>query len=102
MPEFRSLRTFALALCLTAFLAVAGCGNSNVSKENYEKIQLGMTEDQVVAILGPGEVLPRSVTEVAKMMIWTDGDKVITIGFDNGKVNFRGQRGVLASKSEEE
>ena len=70
-------------------LALAAC--STVTEENYRKIQDGMTEEQVVAILGkPSESSSVSVLGVGGTASkWTSGDAVITVRFVNGKAALR-------------
>ena len=70
-------------------LALAAC--STVTEENYRKIQDGMTEEQVDAILGrPSESNSMNVLGVAGTVSkWTASDAVITVRFVNGKVALR-------------
>jgi len=67
-------------------LLVAAC--SRVTQENYAKIQDGMSEQEVLALLGPA-------TESGGMSVlgvsggsskWVAGDALISIQFVNGKV----------------
>lgn len=84
----------ALTLLIVAGLGLsllAGCG-SKVNKENFEKIQKGMTVEEVTEILGDptdaggvaADVGPVDVS--AQTYTWEDGDKKITVTFLNGKV----------------
>ena len=59
MPPRQSART---ALALAAALFLGACG-SKVSLENFERIQTGMTQKEVVAILG--EPTETSVVSIA-------------------------------------
>lgn len=73
-------------------LLVAAC--SKVTQENYAKIQDGMSEQEVLALLGPAtESGGLSVLGVSGgSSKWVAGDAVISIQFVNGKVvgkNFR-------------
>ncbi len=82
-------RLFCLVL-LAALLGagLTGCAPSKVNKDNFDKIRLGMTQEEVQGLLGPPteasglEVLVFSGT-TAK---WVQGDNTITIQFVNGKV----------------
>ena len=76
------LRAWAFA----AVFLLAAC--SKVSQENFAKIQNGMSEQEVAAILGsPGESSSSSVLGISSTASkWTGGDAVITIRFVNGKV----------------
>ena len=77
-----------------AFLAVvflAGCGISNtkVTKENYDKLQTGMTQEQVLEIMGKANMSSESdMGDLGKMEMWHYqlGNKAIDLIFENGKV----------------
>ena len=79
------MRTGICAIIVTAFL-VLGC--SRVNQDNFLKIEDGMTEQEVHAILGkPTE--SNSVTILGMsgtLSRWVAGDAVITVRFINGKV----------------
>ncbi len=81
--------SFWLALFLVAALLLpAGCAGSKITKENFDKIKLGMTQEEVQAILGPpteasGIEIPVFSGTMSK---WVRGDAVITVQFVNGKV----------------
>ena len=76
------MRTIALAL----LLALAAC--SKVNQENFAKVQDGMTEEQVIAILGkPTESTSVSVLGVSGTASrWVSGDTTIVVRFVGGKV----------------
>ena len=66
-------------------LLLAAC--SKVTPENYQKIEEGMTEEQVVALLGkPTETNSVSVLGVSR---WVADDAVITVRFVNGKAGIK-------------
>jgi hypothetical protein len=93
----------ALILLASLCLTLSGCG-SKVNKANAEKIKAGMTEKEVLEILGPptdsqelavpgipgmpsggmpgGLGMPKKV----KTCNWRDGTKAITIQFMDDKV----------------
>ena len=79
-------------LVMFIFLAVlVGCGVSNtkVTRENYEKIQSGMTKEQVTEIMGKADMSSESdMGELGKIVLWHYqlGNKAIDVTFDNGKV----------------
>jgi hypothetical protein len=77
-----SLRSLAFA----ALLLLAAC--SRVTQDNFNKVQDGMTEQEVSAILGsPTESSSGSLLGISgTSSTWTGGDAVITIQFVNGKV----------------
>ncbi len=80
-----------LCLLLLAALLGAGltaCTPSKVTKDNFEKVKLGMTQAEVQDLLGPpseatGLEIPVFSGATAK---WVRGDVTITIQFVNGKV----------------
>lgn len=75
---------------LTGMLMLAGC--SRVSKENYDRVQDGMTTQQVIDILGQpsdkstkgGEVLGLGGSTTT--MTWRHGQQTITARFVNDKL----------------
>jgi len=71
---------------LVACLLLAAC--SKVTQENFARIQDGMTEQEVTAILGsPAETSSGSMLGISGTSSrWTGGDAVITVQFVNGKV----------------
>ena len=77
------MKTLLIAL---AFLALAAC--SKVTQENFGKIQEGMSEQEVLAILGT----PTESNSVNLLGIqgtaskWVAGEATITVRFVNGKV----------------
>ena len=80
-----NLRPFAFA----AILLLAAC--SRVTQENFSKIQDGMTEQEVTAILGsPTESSSGSILGISGTSSkWAGGDATISIRFVNGKVALR-------------
>lgn len=77
------------ALVLIALLLLAAC--SKVTQENFTRIQDGMTEQEVTAILGsPTESSSGSILGISGTSSkWVGGDAMITIQFVNGKVALR-------------
>ena len=71
---------------LLVMLAVAGC--SRVSQDSFLKIQEGMSEQEVAAILGaPTESNSVNVLGVSGTASrWVAKDAAITVRFVNGKV----------------
>ncbi len=76
------LRAFAFA----AVFLLAAC--SKVTQENFAKIQDGMSEQEVAAILGsPTESSSGSILGISgTSSTWAGGDAMITIRFVNGKI----------------
>jgi hypothetical protein len=80
-------------IVLVALMAVAlvvGC--SKINKDNYDKIEVGMTYDEVVAILGT----PDEVTDAigTKSCVWGKVPQTISIKFVGDKVVFHSAEGL--------
>jgi len=75
-----------IAVAVALLALAAAC--SKVSQENFAKIQNGMTEEEVHAILGsPDESTSREVLGIkGTLSSWKSGGAVITIRFVGGKV----------------
>ena len=73
-------------LPILALLALVAC--SKVTQENFAKVEEGMTEAQVIALLGaPTESNSVTVLGISGTSSrWASGDAEITIRFVNGKV----------------
>jgi hypothetical protein len=86
----RSPRPGLAVLAVLALLAllVAACSGSKVNQDNFNKIQVGMSQAQVKAILG--EATESSSLDIAGFSgttsTWRKGEAAITIQFVNGKV----------------
>jgi hypothetical protein len=83
--NLRELGRLVLVALLVAGLA--GCP-PKISKENFDQIKLGMTQEEVQFILGP----PTEATGLeipvfsGTMSKWVQGDTIITVQFVNDKV----------------
>jgi hypothetical protein len=94
--------------------AVPACGNSKVTMANYDKIQLGMTLQQVEEILGKGDkeeagdgsnVAGQFGVDVGgglnlsaraspvETYKWESGNKLITVSILSGKVTYKDKKG---------
>lgn len=87
------------ALFLIIIILLTGCtsGENKITKDMYEKIEAGMTIDEVESVLGKGEETAK--TEAAGITIvnyqWTNSDgSNIQIIFQEGKVNTIAQAGL--------
>lgn len=74
------------AVVLAMALAVAAC--SRLTEDNFSKVQVGMTEQEVSAILGsPGESDSVNILGVSgTAWRWKSGNTVASVQFVNGKV----------------
>ena len=79
----------ALVAALLLALIIAAC--SKVNQENFLKIQEGMSEQDVISLLGrPTESNSVNVLGVSGTASrWVASDTVITVRFVNGKVAFK-------------
>lgn len=80
------MRLRALALGVLVSVALAAC--SKVNQENFAKVQEGMSEQEVMALLGtPDESNSVNILGVSGTSArWTDRHATITVRFVNGKV----------------
>jgi hypothetical protein len=77
----RKVITFVLCGLL---LFVGGC--SKLSKENYDKLKIGMSYNEVVAIMGNADTCDAAMG--AKNCIWGTSTKNITVKFMADNVVF--------------
>lgn len=73
-----------------------GDSKNNVSKEQYDELQEGMSYEAVTSVIGKGVLLSQSriMNSVAEKYIWTNKDmSVVTLNFTDG---------VLSTKTQEE
>lgn len=75
------------AIVLAALALLSACG-SKLSAENFERVKNGMSQKEVVAILGePTEHSAISIAGVSGgMATWRDGNTEISVQFVNDKV----------------
>jgi hypothetical protein len=85
----RRIAIFVL-VALMAVALVVGC--SKINKENYDKIQMGMTYDEVEALLGT----PDEAKDVmgTKSCVWGKAPQTISIKFIGDKVVFHSAEGL--------
>lgn len=80
----------AIVVCALLLLFVSGC--SKVSKENYEKIALGMDYSEVVQILGnPDATTSKMGTKSCK---WGSETKNISLKFVADKLIYKSNTGL--------
>jgi hypothetical protein len=104
-------RASVVVVAVVFGLALPGCG-SKITKENADKIKVGMSEKEVTDLLGSpteseevelpdlgamfggmpglpaGEAAPvPKMPKKAKKSVWKEGDKTIAVVFLDGKVN---------------
>lgn len=79
---------FLVVLLGLAIAVLSGCTGAKINKDNFDKIRIGMTQEEVQRLLGPpteatGVEIPIFSGTASK---WVQGDTIITIQFVNGKV----------------
>ena len=69
-------------LTMGLLLVLLGCGK--LTLENYNKISMGMTYDEVTGLLGP----PDNCDDLmgVRSCLWGDDKRSVTINFVSGKV----------------
>ena len=80
-----------LVICMFSLLALTGC--SNVNKENYDKIKIGMSYEEVVGVLGKPNTCEDPVLRTKNCM-WGSSDKQIKIKFVADTVAWRSSKGI--------
>ena len=85
------VKLVVLAICIFSILALAGC--SKVSKENYDKIKIGMSYEGVVEVLGKPDTCEEPVLKT-KSCMWGSSDKQIKIKFLVDTVAWRSSKGI--------
>ena len=88
MKFYRSPLLYRALLAGLLIVGLIGCSGSKITKENFDRIKLGMTQEEVQGILGPpteasGLEIPMFSGTMSK---WARGDTVITVQFVNSKV----------------
>ena len=95
-------RLSAIAVLFALSFLLSGCGKAKVTQENFDKIENGMTLDEVEHVLGDGTPVGGDGSLVAAQVgvdvgsgasrsstveyIWESGKNSITVAFRQGKV----------------
>ena len=79
------------AICMFSLLVFAGC--SKVNKENYDKIKIGMSYEEVVEVLGKPDTCEEPIMKT-KACTWGSSDKQIKIKFVADIVAWRSSEGI--------
>jgi hypothetical protein len=79
-----TLKTTEIAL----FLLLAGCAITSLTPGKFAKIQDGMSETEVIAILGdPQDMISLGFGPLGgSNAVWRDGKTTVTVQFLNGQV----------------
>jgi hypothetical protein len=86
----RRFAVVMLVLLTSVSLMTIGC--SKINKENYDKIEVGMTYDEVTSILGA----PDETKDVigTRSCVWGKASETISIKFVGDKVVFHSAKGL--------
>ena len=85
------IKLVMLAICMFSVLAIVGC--EKVNKENYDKIKIGMSYEEVLGILGKPDTCQDPVLKT-KTCLWGSSDKQIKIKFVVDTVAWRSSKGI--------
>ena len=85
----KKLKIYILAF-MFCFLGLSGC--SRLTSENYQKIELGMTMEEVAGIFGDSDVCDSTLGATSCM--WGNDKKNIRVKFVGDKVVFYSSEGL--------
>ena len=88
---FLMVKLVVLSICVFSVLSMVGC--SKVSKENYDKIKIGMSYEEVVEVLGKPDTCEEPIMKT-KACTWGSSDKQIKIKFVADIVAWRSSEGI--------
>ena len=78
-------------MCVFSIVSLAGC--SKVNKENYDKIKIGMSYQEVVGVLRKPDTCEETVLKT-KSCMWGTSEKQIKIKFVGDIVAWRSSKGI--------
>ncbi|MCG8549422.1 MAG: DUF3862 domain-containing protein [Desulfobacterales bacterium] len=84
--------TFKNLLVIVLLCAVIFLGCSKITRENFDKIKMGMGYEEVVGIIGEPDACDGALG--AKKCIWGDETKNITVSFMGERVIFPAMKGL--------
>jgi len=84
-------KLLVLSIYIISMLGIAGC--SKVNKENYDKIKIGISYEEVLGILGKPDTCEDTVLKT-KNCIWGSSEKYIKIKLVADTVVWRSCKGI--------
>ncbi len=93
-------KTGWLAAGIALLALLAGCASSRLTRANYDRVAVGMTEREVVEILGDpdenkgGGIAIGDIDASGRVMTWESGDRHAVVTFAQGKVVAKVQHGL--------
>ena len=88
----RKISKFIKISALLSLVTIATVSCSKLTKENYDKVKVGMAYNQVIKIIGDPKECDSLLN--AKNCIWGDKSKSIEIKFVADKVVFTSSKGL--------
>ena len=88
---YMMIKLAMLAIFLFSVFTMVGC--DTVNKENYDKIKIGMSYEEVVGILGNPDTCEDPIVKT-KSCMWVSSDKQIKIKFVADIVAWRSSEGI--------
>lgn len=85
------IRIFWLMICILSIATLTGC--SKVNKENYDKIKIGMSYEDVVEVLGKPDICEEPILKT-ESCIWGSSGKQIKIKFVADTAAWRSSEGI--------
>ena len=87
---FRRIVKSLLILLLLGSIFIGGC--SKVTLENYEKLKVGMSYEEVIAIIGAADECSEKMG--TKSCVWGSGEKVIKVKFVADNAAYFSKKGI--------
>jgi hypothetical protein len=94
-PWIVGISLIVIGIVVVVLILVLGGGGNGPGINNFSKVQKGMTEQQVIDLLGkPDTISDKGVfkMEHSKMLVWYSGEKAFGVKVQGGKVLYK-QRG---------
>ena len=93
----KNIKKSLLLVVMILFAFFCGCGSLRVTRKNYDKIQTGMTFEEVVDILGNNYEVSADAGYggiSSSAYIWGNENKCIVVLFVNNRVFSKSQQGL--------
>ena len=91
MKRIVSIKMVAVVICVSLIPVIVGC--SKVNQENFDKIKIGMTYEEVVAILGKQQTCEEIIMKTKDCM-WGSSSKQVNIKFVGDTVVWKSAKGL--------
>jgi hypothetical protein len=93
--DSRIVRVLGALACVLVLALLVACGGSvNLDKSAYDQVQVGMSTEQVLNILGYTDIVHDNENAESQYMgVWKNGTKEIRVVFVNDKVYSKSKKG---------